>query len=95
MRLDRWQRRALNRALAVDRDGRLVHQHYLISTARQNGKTLVVRSLIGWALTAAATPPWTMILGLAHDRGQARIPYTAVLEDLIRSAGAIPAAASR
>lgn len=80
--LDRWQRRALNRALAVDAQGRLVHRHYLISTARQNGKTALVRALIGWALTALGTPPWGFILGLAHDRTQARIPYQAVLADL-------------
>jgi hypothetical protein len=82
LKLDRWQRRALNRALAVDRHDRLVHQHYLISTGRQNGKTAIVRSLIGWSLTAGETPPWSRILGLAHDRGQARIPYEAVLDDL-------------
>ena len=80
--LDRWQQRALNRALAVDADDRLVHQLYLISTARQNGKTALVRSLIGWALTAGETPDWHRILGLAHDRSQARIPYEAVLADL-------------
>lgn len=82
IRLDRWQRRAINRALATDAGGRLVHQLYLISTGRQNGKTAVVRSLIGWALTAAATPDWHRILGLAHDSKQARIPYEAVLADL-------------
>lgn len=80
--LDRWQRRALNRALAVDSSDRLVHRIYLISTGRQNGKTALVRSLISWALTAAETPEWHRILGLAHDRGQARIPYEAMLEDL-------------
>jgi phage terminase large subunit-like protein len=81
--LDRWQRRALNRALAVDANGTLVYRHYLVSTARQMGKTVVVRSLIGWALTAADTPPWERILGLAHDRRQARIPYDAVRQDLM------------
>lgn len=80
--LDRWQRRALNRALAVDRAGLLVHSHYLTSTARQNGKTVKVRSLTGWALTARETPDWRTILGLAHDKTQARIPYAAVLADL-------------
>lgn len=82
IRLDRHQRRALNRALAFDRHGRLVHELYLYSTARQNGKTVTVRSLIGWALTAARIPEWRQILGLAYDRGQAQIPYKAVLEDL-------------
>jgi len=80
--LDRWQRRALNRALAVGEDGRLVHRLYLASTARQNGKTALVRALVGWTLTARSTPPWSLVLGLAHDRTQARIPYEAVLADL-------------
>ncbi|HEV8282332.1 MAG TPA: hypothetical protein VGQ02_10755 [Candidatus Limnocylindrales bacterium] len=80
--LDRHQRRALNRALAVDANDRLVHRHYLYSTARQNGKTVTVRGLTGWALTAGETPPWSTILGLAFDKKQARIPYTAILADL-------------
>lgn len=80
--LDRWQRRALNRALATDMTGRLVHRLYLISTGRQNGKTLLIRALIGWALTARVIPPWATIAGLAHDATQARIPYQAVAQDL-------------
>lgn len=82
IRLDRWQRRALNRALAFGDDGRLVHRLYLVSTARQNGKTALVRSLIDWALTTPYGPPWAMLLGLAHDKRQARIPYKAVRADL-------------
>jgi hypothetical protein len=82
IRLDRWQRRALNRALATGPDGRLAHRQYLISTARQNGKTAVVRALIGWALTTPSGPPWSALLGLAHDKRQARIPYRAVRADL-------------
>ena len=35
--LDTWQRRALNRALAVDEAGILVHRSYLISTATAEG----------------------------------------------------------
>jgi hypothetical protein len=80
--LDRWQRRAINRALAVTRDGRMCHSLYLISVARQSGKTALVRALIGYALTAKGAPPWRFILGLAHDRTQARIPYEAVMADL-------------
>jgi hypothetical protein len=82
IRLDRWQRRAINRALATEATGLLVHRLYLISTGRQNGKTALVRALIGFALTALDTPDWRRILGLAHDRGQARLPYLDVLEDL-------------
>lgn len=80
--LDRWQRRVLNRALAYDAGGHLVHRIYLASAGRQNGKTVIVRSLVGTALTAATFPDWRMILGLAHDKKQARVPYTAVLADL-------------
>lgn len=82
LELDRWQQRALNRALAYGADGRLVHRLYLTSTARQNGKTVKVRGLTGWALTTPQGPAWSTILGLAHDRAQARIPYAAVLDDL-------------
>lgn len=89
LELDLWQRRALNRALAVDADGRLVHSLYLVSTARQNGKTAAVRSLIGWALTARRTPPWALVLGLASDRAQARIPYEAVSADLAKLASRV------
>ena len=80
--LDRWQRRAIARALAVDATGRLVHREYLVSTARQQGKTALVRALIGWALTTDAGPAWSLLYGLAHNRPQARIPYDAVLADL-------------
>jgi hypothetical protein len=80
--LDRWQQRGLNRALAYDAALQLVHRHYLLSAARQNGKTVGVRGLVGWAMTARAMPDWRLILGLAHDRGQARVPYEAVYQDL-------------
>jgi hypothetical protein len=80
--LDRWQRRAIMRALAVDAGNRLVHREYLASTARQQGKTALVRSLVGWALTTDAGPAWALLYGLAHNRPQARIPYEAVLADL-------------
>ena len=80
--LDRWQRRALNRALVYGADYRLLHRLYLLSVARQNGKTAVVRALIDWALTYAEGPDWRRLLGLAHDRGQARLPYEAVMADL-------------
>jgi len=80
--LDIWQRRAINRALAT-LDGRLVHRIYLTSAGRQNGKTVLVRSLVGSTLVDDAMPAsWETILGLAHDRAQARIPYEAVLADL-------------
>jgi hypothetical protein len=90
--LDRWQRRVLNRALATAEDGRLAHSVYLASTSRQQGKTAGVRSLIGWALTERTIPEWQSIMGLAHDKKQARIPYKAVLTDLQQIARRLPAA---
>jgi hypothetical protein len=80
--LDLWQKKAINRALAHYPDGALVHRMYLISTARQNGKTALVRALIGAALTAAWELPWSNIAGIAHDRKQAQLPYRAVRNDL-------------
>ena len=80
--LDRWQMRAITRALAVDAGGRLVHREYLVSTGRQSGKTALVRALIGWALTTDVGPAWSLLYGLAYNRPQARIPYAAVLADL-------------
>lgn len=82
IRLDRHQRLAVNRALVYGEDGRCLHRLYLYSTARQQGKTVTVRSLIGWALTASHLPEWTRIVGIAHDKKQARIPYRAVANDL-------------
>ena len=76
-----WQEDALEHLLAVDRRGRLVHSMYVLSTARQNGKTTIVRALVGWALTAAPLD-WARVLGLAYDRAQARVLYDAVLGDL-------------
>jgi hypothetical protein len=43
---------------------------------------MLVRVLVGWALTARNTPAWSLIVGLAHDRTQARVPYEAILGDL-------------
>jgi hypothetical protein len=80
--LDRWQVRAITRALAVDAGGRLVHREYLVSTGRQCGKTALIRALIGWALTTDIGPAWQLIYGIAYNRPQARIPYAAVLADL-------------
>ena len=82
LELDRWQQRALNRALLYYPSGQLVHRVYLISTGRQNGKTVIARSVLGWALTDRHTPPWEHLYGLAHERAQAFIPYRGVLTDL-------------
>jgi hypothetical protein len=45
-----WQRVALDRLLATA-GGQLVHRRGLISVARQNGKTMILKALVGWWLT--------------------------------------------
>lgn len=80
--LDPWQRRAITRALACDADGNLAHRLYLISTGRQNGKTVIVRPVAGWGLTDS--PLWRSIRGLAYDRQQARLVYDAIYADAVR-----------
>lgn len=53
-----WQRIALNGQLTHDEAGDLVFREALISTARQNGKSVALTALIGWAMTE-----WSVIRG--------------------------------
>ncbi len=80
-----WQTHAIDQALRHDRNGDIIARVVLISTARQNGKSIIVRCFIGWMLDEGRhLPPfrdWTEILGAAHDRPQARIVYKGVLGD--------------
>jgi hypothetical protein len=46
-----WQRIALNGQLSHDENGDLVFRESLVATARQNGKSVALTALIGWALT--------------------------------------------
>lgn len=46
-----WQVIALDGQLAHDGAGNFVHREALVSTARQNGKSVALTALIGWALT--------------------------------------------
>lgn len=81
-----WQSYALERMLEHDADGDLLARITLVSVGRQNGKSVVVRSLIGWMLDEGWKHPtfnaWTFILLAAHDARQARIPYEFVRRDL-------------
>lgn len=85
MELGPWQSYALERMLEHDADGNLLARITLISVGRQNGKSVVVRSLIGWMLDEGWKHPtfsdWTFILLAAHDARQARIPYEFVRRD--------------
>ena len=46
-----WQQDVLTEALAHDDVGEFLHRYSLTSTARQQGKTLMLSALIGWWLT--------------------------------------------
>lgn len=74
-----WQAYALGRLLEHDAAGELVARVALTGTARQNGKTVRKRALIGWGLTA--TSWWPLLVSAATDRAQARIPYDQVYDD--------------
>lgn len=81
-----WQAYALNRLLECDADGNLLARIGLLSVARQNGKSVIVRSLVGWILDEGYKIPafrdWQFILLAAHDAKQARIPYGFIRRDV-------------
>jgi 5-methylcytosine-specific restriction protein A len=46
-----WQRHVLDGQLAYDADGKWCNPMSLVSVARQNGKTVALKALLGWWLT--------------------------------------------
>ena len=84
--LDPWQRYVLDRMLRTDRNGDLIHRIALIGVGRQNGKSVIVRVLIGWMLDDGQYRDpfrgWSTILAAAHDAKQARIVYRGVGSDI-------------
>jgi len=76
-----WQRYALRYALACDRSGTGAWKHVVVSTARQNGKSTLVRALLDWSLMLEG-PLWQTVIGLAYDRRQAARIYHDVLVDV-------------
>ena len=62
-----WQRHVLDGQLAIDADGNWCNRMSLVSVARQNGKTVALKALLGWWLTdyAAEAGPQN-ILSTAH-----------------------------
>lgn len=84
-----WQRIALDGQLTVDDAGNFVHREALISTARQNGKSVALTALIGWALTK-----WPVhrgepvhVLSVANKLDRA-VAIFLELADLLESMGA-------
>jgi hypothetical protein len=85
--LDPWQRYALSRALEHDADMQLLARLVLLSVARQNGKSVIVRAFVGWLLDEGyrwdTFRKWDFILLAAHDAKQARIPYDFIRRDVL------------
>jgi hypothetical protein len=74
-----WQRHVLDAQLSVDANGRWLNPLSLVSVARQNGKTVALKALLGWWLTEyplEAGPQ--VILSTAHRLDLA----TALFQDL-------------
>jgi hypothetical protein len=89
--LEPWQRYSVIRILEHDAVGKLIARQLLISVARQNGKSVIVRVIMGWVLDEGHKIPalqaWYFMLLAAHDASQARIPYDFIRRDLISHAG--------
>jgi phage terminase large subunit-like protein len=65
-----WQRFALDRLLEVDPDrGRLRYRSAIVSCARRNGKSTVLRGPLGWLLDTS--PLWSLGAITAPTREQA------------------------
>ena len=81
-----WQEYAIGRMLECDDDGELIARLILLSVARQNGKSVIVRIIVGWIMDEGyrldAFEDWRFILLAAHDAKQARIPYDFIRRDL-------------
>jgi len=88
--LDPWQKHILQKALRHDKRGHFVHRTALWSTARQNGKSVIVRTFYDWLMDPAgggsvpAFQSWEAITAAAHDAKQARTIYRGVYKDLKR-----------
>jgi len=86
MRLDPWQEYALYRMLEHDADMQLLASTVLLSVARQNGKSVIIRAIVGWILDEGykwdTFRKWDFILLAAHDAKQARIPYDYIRRDV-------------
>lgn len=84
--LGQWQSHVLDAILRHDKKGDLLARTALLSTGRQNGKSVIVRVLLGWMLDEGQKldpfSRWTTLLAAAHDAKQARIIYKGVYGDL-------------
>ena len=81
MTLMPWQVHALSGQLAHDETGVLQFRESLVSTARQNGKSVALQALIGWWMTEApgirGGPQSVMSVANKLDRAEAIFPLLA------------------
>jgi phage terminase large subunit-like protein len=82
-----WQLHCLTKQLETDDAGDFVHREALVSTARQNGKSLALSALIGWFLTH----PWgrkVNVLSTANMLDRAEAIHATVAPILVEHFGA-------
>ena len=79
-----WQQRIVNDSLTVDDNGDFVFREACISTARQNGKSLVMRAVAGFMATeyaAARREPQTIVI-VANQKRRSMALFRDVVRDL-------------
>lgn len=85
-----WQVAALTGQLMCDDAGNLLHRESLVSTARQNGKSVALQALIGWALTewSEQLGRSVAVLSTANQLDRAEAIHSALSPVLIDKFGA-------
>ena len=79
-----WQKRICNDALTVDADGDFVFREACVSTARQNGKSLVMRAVAGFMATEYAAlrkEPQSIVI-VANQKRRSMALFRDVVRDL-------------
>jgi phage terminase large subunit-like protein len=79
-----WQKRVVNDALSLDDDGDFVFREACISTARQNGKSLVMRAVAGFMATeyAAHRKEAQTIVIVANQKRRSMALFRDLVRDL-------------
>ena len=85
-----WQRHVLNGQLSHDGKGNLQFRESLVSTARQQGKSVALQALIGWWITdlAAMRGKPQAVLSVANKLDRAEAIFSAIAPILVDKFGA-------
>jgi hypothetical protein len=79
-----WQKRIVNDALSLDENGDFIFREACISTARQNGKSLLMRAVAGYMATEYAAiqkEPQTIVI-VANQKRRSMALFRDVCRDL-------------